>query len=292
MYRILYILRHTLLVLKETKKIAIITVLSLLVGMVALGSTYIIGTKLFQSSLSLKEKVRIVVFFKQNLNSTDLDSTISTISAIDGVKHVTVTTPDQAKEEFTKIFPQYKGILDSLNKNPLPYSATVELSDISLGRRISDIIKDLQTVDVVVFSEDTANKINDLIKVVYLIFVSVMLAVLAEFIFTVQNTTTLLLDYRRNDIRVLRLIGADAIFTFLPFILIVVVLNLLSWWISYYLLDKVNALSSGIVQSIIPYATVSSNINFSLTLFYILAFSVFSSLIGSLISISRFRNVK
>jgi cell division transport system permease protein len=279
-------------VLKETKKIAIITVLSLLVGMVALGSTYIIGTKLFQSSLSLKEKVRIVVFFKQNLNSTDLDSTISTISAIDGVKHVTVTTPDQAKEEFTKIFPQYKGILDSLNKNPLPYSATVELSDISLGRRISDIIKDLQTVDVVVFSEDTANKINDLIKVVYLIFVSVMLAVLAEFIFTVQNTTTLLLDYRRNDIRVLRLIGADAIFTFLPFILIVVVLNLLSWWISYYLLDKVNALSSGIVQSIIPYATVSSNINFSLTLFYILAFSVFSSLIGSLISISRFRNVK
>jgi len=292
MYRILYILRHTLLVLKETKKIAIITVLSLLVGMVALGSTYIIGTKLFQSSLSLKEKVRIVVFFKQNLNSTDLDSTISTISAIDGVKHVTVTTPDQAKEEFTKIFPQYKGILDSLNKNPLPYSATVELSDISLGRRISDIIKDLQTVDVVVFSEDTANKINDLIKVVYLIFVSVMLAVLAEFIFTVQNTTTLLLDYRRNDIRVLRLIGADAIFTFLPFILIVVVLNLLSWWISYYLLDKVNALSSGIVQSIIPYATVSNNINFSLTLFYILAFSVFSSLIGSLISISRFRNVK
>jgi cell division transport system permease protein len=279
-------------VLKETKKIAIITVLSLLVGMVALGSTYIIGTKLFQSSLSLKEKVRIVVFFKQNLNSTDLDSTISTISAIDGVKHVTVTTPDQAKEEFTKIFPQYKGILDSLNKNPLPYSATVELSDITLGRRISDIIKDLQTVDVVVFSEDTANKINDLIKVVYLIFVSVMLAVLAEFIFTVQNTTTLLLDYRRNDIRVLRLIGADAIFTFLPFILIVVVLNLLSWWISYYLLDKVNALSSGIVQSIIPYATVSSNINFSLTLFYILAFSVFSSLIGSLISISRFRNVK
>jgi cell division transport system permease protein len=276
-------------VLKETKKIAIITVLSLLVGMVALGSTYIIGTKLFQSSLSLKEKVRIVVFFKQNLNSTDLDSTISTISAIDGVKHVTVTTPDQAKEEFTKIFPQYKGIL---NKNPLPYSATVELSDITLGRRISDIIKDLQTVDVVVFSEDTANKINDLIKVVYLIFVSVMLAVLAEFIFTVQNTTTLLLDYRRNDIRVLRLIGADAIFTFLPFILIVVVLNLLSWWISYYLLDKVNALSSGIVQSIIPYATVSNNINFSLTLFYILAFSVFSSLIGSLISISRFRNVK
>jgi hypothetical protein len=93
-------------------------VLSLLVGMVALGSTYIIGTKLFQSSLSLKEKVRIVVFFKQNLNSTDLDSTISTISAIDGVKHVTVTTPDQAKEEFTKIFPQYKGILDSLNKIP------------------------------------------------------------------------------------------------------------------------------------------------------------------------------
>lgn len=292
MFRILYILRHTFLVLKETKKIAIVTVLSLLVGMVALGSTYIIGNKLFQSSLTLKEKVRIVVFFKQNLNSSDVESTVSTISAIDGVKGVTLTTPDQAKDEFVKVFPQYKGILDSLGRNPLPYSATVELNNISLGKRIADIIKDLQTVDVVVFSEDTANKINDLIKVIYLIFVSVMLAVLTEFIFTIQNATTLLLDYRRNDVRVLRLVGADAVFTFLPFILIVILLNFVSWGISYYLVFKVNALSTGIVQSIIPYATVTGNINFNATLLALLLFSLASSLVGSVISISRFVNVK
>ncbi|WP_424586387.1 cell division protein FtsX [Caldisericum exile] len=285
-------MRHTLLVLKETKKIAIVTIISLLVGMVALGSTYIIGKKLFQSSLTLKEKVRIVVFFKQNLNGADVESTISTINAIDGVKSVTLTTPDQAKEEFIKIFPQYQGILTSLGKNPLPYSATVELNDISLGKRITDIIKDLQTVDVVVFSQDTANKINNLINVIYLIFTSVMLAVLVEFIFTVQNTTTLLLDYRRNDIRVLKLIGADAVFTFLPFLLIVVFLNLVAWGISYYLIEKVNELSSGIVQGIIPYATISGNINFNMLLFVLLIFSIVSSLIGSIISILRFRNVK
>ncbi|BAL81178.1 cell division protein FtsX [Caldisericum exile] len=292
MYRLFYVLRHTLLVLKETKKIAFITVLSLLVGMLALGSTYIIGTKLFQSSLTLKEKVRIVVFFKQNLNSSDVESSVSTIRSIDGVKSVTLTTPEQAKDEFIKIFPQYQGILTSLGRNPLPYSATVELNDISLGKRITDIIKDLQTVDVVVFSEDTANKINNLINVIYVIFLSVMLAVFAEFIFTVQNTTTLLLDYRRNDIRVLRLIGADAVFTFIPFTLIVVFLNLVAWVISYYLIGKVNELSTGIVQGIIPYATVSSNVNFNVTLFALLIFSVVSSLIGSLISVLRFRNVK
>jgi len=292
MYRLIYVLRNTFLVLKETKKIALVTIISLLVGMVALGSTYIVGSKLFQSSLSLKEKVKIVVFFKQGLSSNDILSATSAISSIDGVKSVKVTTPDEAKEEFVNIFPQYKGILDSLTKNPLPYSATVELKDIELGNRISDVIKSMPVVDVVVFSSDTAKKINELIKAVWLIFISVLLAVLGEFIFTIQNSTTLLLDFRRSDIRALRLIGADGLFIFLPFVFITIFLNLVSWGISYYLLSKVNSMSSTIVQGIIPYATVSSNINFNLVLFQILLFSIAASLIGSLLSFGRFRNVK
>jgi len=115
-----------------------------------------------------------------------------------------------------RLFPQYKGVLDSLSKNPLPYSATVELSDISMGGRIAEIIKSMPVIDVVVFSEDTANKINDLVRVVWLIFISILLAVLGEFIFTIQNSTTLLLDFRRSDIRALKLIGSDNVFIFLP----------------------------------------------------------------------------
>jgi len=105
MYRLLYILRHTFLVLKETKRIAFITIISLLVGMIALGSTYIVGLKLFQSSLSLKEKVKIVVFFKQGLSFQDISNTTSAISSIEGVRGLKVTTPDEAKNEFTEAFP-------------------------------------------------------------------------------------------------------------------------------------------------------------------------------------------
>lgn len=292
MFRLFYILRHTFLILKETKKIALITILSLFVGMVALGSTYIVGTKLFQSSLTLKEKVRIVVFFKQGLNRDEVENSLAAIRSIDGVKNVVITTPEEGKQEFLRVFPQYQGILESLNKNPLPYSATVELSEISLGKRISDIIKSFETVDVVVFSEDTANKINQLINVIYLIFISILLAVLGEFVFTIQNSTTLLLDFRRNDIRVLKLVGADHVFTFLPFVLIALFLNFVSWVFSYYVLQKVNELSGWVVQGIIPYATVTGNINLQFVLLELLVFSMFATLLGSILSLSRFRNVK
>lgn len=292
MYRLLYIFRHTFLVLKGTKKVAFITVVSLLVGMVALGSTYIVGFKLFKSSLSLKEKVKIIVFFKKDLLPEDVNKAVSMISSIEGVKSTLITTPEEAKVEFENLFPQYKEILDSLSKNPLPYSLTVEISDISMGKRISEIIKGIPIVDVVVFSEETASKINELIRVVWLIFISVLLAVLGDLVFTIQNSTTLLLDFRRHDLVALQLIGSDNAFIFLPFIFISILLNLIAFGISAYVLTFVNKMSSTIVQSIIPYATVSTGMNFNLILFEILIFSLFSTLIGSFISLLRFRDVK
>jgi len=292
MFRVFYILRQTYLILKETKKVAVITVISLFVGMVALGSTYVVGSKLFQSSLSLREKVHIVVFFKQNLLDKDVERTVSAIKAIDGVKEVKLTTPEEGKDEFLKVFPQYNGLINSLDRNPIPYSLTVELSNIGLGGRIADVIKGFQTVDVVVFSEDIARKIDDLIKTIYIIFISVLLAVLGEFVFTIQNSTTLLLDFRNNDIRVLRLVGADSTFTFLPYIINAMFLNFISWLFSSYVLNKVNVLSTGIVQGIIPYATVVNTTNIYPVLFGILLLSIFTSFIGSILSILRFRDVK
>lgn len=292
MYRLLYVLRNTFLLLKSTKRIALVTIISIFIGMVALGSTYIVGTKLFSSSLTLREKVRITVFFKQNTQKDDVNNSVSTIASIDGVKDVKLTTPDEAKADFIQVFPQYKGLFEDLNKNPLPYSATVELKDIGLGKRISDVIQSLPTVDIVVFSEDTMNKVNQLITAVWLIFISVLLAVLGEFIFTVQNSTTLLLDYRRSDVRVLKLIGADSMFTFLPFVLISIILSLVSWWGSFYLIREVDKLSGSIVQGIIPYATVTGNVNLFYVMSMILLIALVSSVIGSLLSILRFRNVQ
>ena len=291
MYRLLYVLRNTFLILKSTKRIALVTIISIFIGMVALGSTYIVGTKLFSSSLTLKEKVKITVFFKQNTQKDDVSNSVSTIAAIDGVKDVKLTTPEEAKADFIQVFPQYKGLFEDLSKNPLPYSATVELKDIGLGKRISDVIQALPTVDIVVFSEDTMNKVNQLITAVWLIFISVLLAVLGEFIFTVQNSTTLLLDFRRSDVRVLKLIGADSMFTFLPFVLISIILSFVSWWGSFYLIREVDKLSGSIVQGIIPYATVTGNVNLFYVMGMILLIALVSSIIGSLISVMRFRNV-
>jgi len=198
MFRFFYLLRQTMLLFKESKKIIFITIVFLTIGIVTLGSTYIIGTKLFQSSLSATNKLNITAFFSLDTTPQEIANTTEEIKSIDGVKSVSLITSEQAKQDFLNVFPQYKDIMNSLKRNPLPYTIKVEISDLSSGERIKDLIKDFPNIDSVVFSADTAKKLNNLVKLLWTLFVSILIVVIAEFIFIVQSSTSFLIDFRKN----------------------------------------------------------------------------------------------
>ncbi|PIP49333.1 MAG: hypothetical protein COX13_04615, partial [Caldiserica bacterium CG23_combo_of_CG06-09_8_20_14_all_35_60] len=192
MFRFFYLLRQTMLLFKESKKIIFITIVFLTIGIVTLGSTYIIGTKLFQSSLSATNKLNITAFFSLDTTPQEIANTTEEIKSIDGVKSVSLITSEQAKQDFLNVFPQYKDIMNSLKRNPLPYTIKVEINDLSSGERIKDLIKDFPNIDSVVFSADTAKKLNNLVKLLWTLFVSILIVVIAEFIFIVQSSTSFL----------------------------------------------------------------------------------------------------
>ncbi|MGC9125277.1 MAG: cell division protein FtsX, partial [Caldisericaceae bacterium] len=174
MHRLIYILRQTLLLVKESKKIALASIVFLIIGMLTLGSTYIIGQKLFQTSFSLKQKINITVFFKVDAVPSDILNTVDAVKLIDGVKSVELKTSEQAKDDFISLYPQYKDFLSSLKRNPIPYTATIYLTNNSNGDKIQSVIKTFPTVDTVIFSGDTAQKINNLSALIWSLFVAIL----------------------------------------------------------------------------------------------------------------------
>lgn len=282
MYRLFYILRQSFLLIKQSKKIVFITVIFLVIGMITLGSTYIIGQKLFQSSLSMKEKVYIHVFFKIDASSEDIKNTTQVIQNIDGVKSVQLITSEQAKEEFLSIFPQYKDTLDSLKRNPLPYAADIELKELDTGPRIESMLKTLPTIDSVIFSQETAKKLDNLIKLVWMLFVAILIVVSAEFAFTIQSSTSFLVDFRKNEITILNLIGADKIFVEVPFLIISALFTIIAWIISMFILVKVDSISNLVVEDLLPFSTVVNHVNLSQIGLILLALSLLIGIIGSL----------
>jgi cell division transport system permease protein len=287
MFRFFYLLRQTMLLFKESKKIIFITIVFLTIGIVTLGSTYIIGTKLFQGSLSVTNKLNITAFFSLDTTPQEIANTTEEIKSIDGVKSVSLITSEQAKQDFLNVFPQYKDIINSLKRNPLPYTIKVEINDLSSGERIKDLIKDFPNIDSVVFSADTAKKLNNLVKLLWTLFVSILIVVIAEFIFIVQSSTSFLIDFRKTEIRVLNLIGADKGFIEFPFLILFSMFSIIAWAISVLILQKVNIWSDSIVQSLLPFSNVYFSVNTFNVFLSLLAFSLVLSIIGSLIPLRR-----
>ena len=287
MFRFFYLLRQTMLLFKESKKIIFITIVFLTIGIVTLGSTYIIGTKLFQSSLSVTNKLNITAFFSLDTTPQEIANTTEEIKSIDGVKSVSLITSEQAKQDFLNVFPQYKDIMNSLKRNPLPYTIKVEINDLSSGERIKDLIKDFPNIDSVVFSADTAKKLNNLVKLLWTLFVSILIVVIAEFIFIVQSSTSFLIDFRKTEIRVLNLIGADKGFIEFPFLILFSMFSIIAWAISILILQKINIWSDSIVQSLLPFSNVYFSVNTFNVFLSLLAFSLVLSIIGSLIPLRR-----
>jgi cell division transport system permease protein len=287
MYRILYILRQSVILLNHLKKAATIAVIFLTIGFATIGSSYIFGKSFFESSLSLKNKVEMTVFFKSDVSINDVSKSIDEIKAMDGVSNVTLITNEQAKDIFVKMFPQYTNLVNSLDENPFPYTAKIQISNLQIGSNIKALIQTFPTVDSVVFSEDVARKVNNLTKIAWLLFVFVFIVVVAEFIFISQSIISLLIDLRRGEIKILHLIGADPVFVNLPFIFVVLFITFISWITSVFILKKVNVWSVGIIRSILPFANYTSSIQIGMLSLYLLLFGILVSLVGGVIPLKK-----
>jgi len=287
MYRFLYILRQSFVLLNRMKRAVIIAVIFMSIGFVTIGSSYIFGTNFFKSSLSLKNKVDITVFFKNGASYSDVVKSVEEIKAINGVSNVNLITNEEAKEMFVKMFPQYNGLLSSLDQNPFPYTAKVQIKDLELGSSIKSLIESFPTVDMVVFSQEVARKVNNLAKMAWMLFVFVFIVVIAEFIFISQSIISLLVDLRKSELKILHLIGADPVFINLPFIIIVLFIVFISWGISMVAVQKVSIWSQNIIKGILPFATYSSSVNITTLGGYLLLFGIIISLLGGIIPLRK-----
>ena len=286
MYRFVHILRQFVILLWESKKAMFISIIFLLIGLTTFGSSYIIGNKLFKTSLTLKKNISITVFFKRD-SENDIKDCIDEIKQIDGVKSVQYITKEQAKENFEKLFPQYSDVIAALPENPLPPTAKIQIDDLSMGERIKDIISTFPAVDTIIFSKDTAEKINKLINLIWFLFIAILSVVILEFIFTIQSVTSFIVDIRKKDIKVMKLIGADRIFIEAPFIIFSLFSSFVAWILSIFVLNRINIWSSGIVQGLLPFSKEVSGISIAGLYWTLLLFAVIMTLIGSIIPLRR-----
>jgi cell division transport system permease protein len=188
----------------------------------------------------LSNNLAISFFLEKNLKNEELEFIKSQILASELVDEVTYVSSEDAWNRFATNFPELKEILDDLDSNPFPPSYEVRLTDkilsLSAIAYFMENIKSLKGVIDFQFNQEWVEKMDTLSRIVRAVgFFFGGILILASF-FIISNVVRLNVLARKNEIEILRLVGATNTYIRIPFLVEGFVLGLVGSLISLFIL--------------------------------------------------------
>lgn len=162
--------------------------------------------------------VSVTVFFDEGLDEATIQSIGDLIEAAPEVDHIVYVSAEEAWESFKE---DYLGeYADGFTENPLADSEHYEiyLKDVSQQQQLVDMLKSLNGVRRVNQSEMTATTLTGVNKLIAYISVGIIGILLAVSIFLISNTITIGISVRKEEIEIMKYIGATDFFVRAPFV--------------------------------------------------------------------------
>jgi len=210
--------------------VSLSAVLIIGIALLAFASMYLGGTVLSASIKQLEQKVDVNVYFNNTADTKLIGEVKKELEGINQVAEVTYITREQALENFKERNKDNKIILESLevlDDNPLGASFNIKAKEISQYENISLFLDQVQVQDKYAGLIDTVNynqnkqaidKIRSLTDYSqkFGVIVFGILSVLSLII--VYNTIRLTIYTVREEVAVMRLVGASRFFARGPFV--------------------------------------------------------------------------
>ena len=232
----------------------------------------------------------IVVFAYPDASEDDLLSLETQLKSLDDVDSVEHETKAQALEEM-KAEADDPTIYDDITEenNPLSDSFTLKYTDTSKVDNIEYQLNSISLIRKVNNRADIAETLTKFKSSIMLVFVWFLILLFVVSIFVIINTIKIAVYSRRQEITVMRYVGATKTFIRLPFVIEGAIIGVFSaviaYFIEWYVYQYIEQMITGELQmiTILPFSSVR--------VYMIIGFlvvGIFSGVIGSLISISKY----
>ncbi len=178
----------------------------------------------FQSGMrELENSITISVFFDEDLPEESVQLIGEQIRVLDYVNTMDYITPEEALKTFCEQnYDDPEAAMEAFgDKNPLRNSASysVTLKDVSKQAEFVAYAKDLQGVRKVESSDVTADGLSTLSSLVGYASMGIVVILMLVSIFLISNTITIGITVRKEEIGIMKLIGATNFFVRAPFII-------------------------------------------------------------------------
>lgn len=193
-----------------------------------------------------EESVAITVFFDEGLSEEQIKKIGSEIAKRTEVREMIYVSPEEAWESFKDVyFEGNEEYADGFSENPLANSANYEiyLKDISKQTTLVDYLESIEGVRDVKQSQSVAETLTEFNKILSVVSGGIIMILLCVAIFLINNTITVGIAVRREEIAIMKLIGATDYLVRAPFVVEGVVIGLigasLPLGVLYLLYDRI-----------------------------------------------------
>ncbi|MBO5620164.1 MAG: permease-like cell division protein FtsX [Butyrivibrio sp.] len=173
----------------------------------------------FQNVVKTAEQgVSVTVFFKEGTSEEEILVVKSDLEKRSEVREITYVSADEAWDGFKE---EYLGeYADGFTENPLADSANLQiyLNDVSMQQALVTYIESISVVREVNRSEVTATTLSGLNLLIAYVSAGIIMILLLVSVFLISNTVTMGISVRKDEINIMKYIGATDFFVRAPFV--------------------------------------------------------------------------
>ncbi len=268
------------------------SIIVLVCCLVVMGVFAVLVANLNENLQNLQLANEVVVFLEYDASKEDAERVNEKLETLDmGIDEIKFVSKEEALEEMRSDYgEEHYALFESLEgENPLSYSFKITVKDVT---KAVDLQLELEKIDETVRKVsnrmDIAQQFENAKKNIVYAFGFFLAILFFVCMFVIINTVNLAVYARRNEIIVMRYVGATRWFIALPFVLEGIIIGVVSGLIAYIIESQVyyyvySMMDSGLgLIKLIEFKELSL-----LLLLGFLAVGVCTGIIGSLISLRR-----
>lgn len=197
---------------------------------------------------NIEDTNEITIYLEENVTDKQVAHIQSVLEKNENLTDVQYYSKEQALEDFRNNMAEYSELLDYLDENPMPETFLVRVKDLSKIRHVVNTINEIEGVEQTKAPYDFASVLIHIRNTFSIIGGAVLIALIVVSIVIVSNTIRTSVFARRNEINIMRYVGATSGFIKTPFFVegmfIGIIAGAAAWGLTWLIYDSVFSLFS------------------------------------------------
>jgi len=199
---------------------------------------------------NIEDTNQIIVYIKDGVSDEQVAHIKDALTNNSGLTDIEYISKEAAEQEFIETYlGEYAELMEYLESNPMPEAFKARVTDVEKIRPIVAAIGTLEGIEKVRAPYDFADALVNIRDTFSIIIIAVLLTLVLVSIVIISNTIRASVFARRNEITIMKYVGATNGFIKLPFFVegmfVGVLAGAAAWGLTWFIYDSIFSLFTG-----------------------------------------------